>query len=92
MPRTAENLPLHELIGLQAEVEEHPDSNKVGISGEVLDETRDMLRIGDKWVGKEATVFLFELEDETVRLKGDIIKKRPEDRVKMSLPGKWETV
>ena len=92
MPRTPENLPHHELIGLQAEVEEHPDSNKVGISGEVLDETRDMLRIGDKWVEKQGTVFLFELDEKKVRLKGEIIKKRPEDRVKMSLPGKWERV
>ena len=92
MPRTPENLPRHELIGLQVDVENHLDSNKEGISGEVLDETRDMLRIGDKWVEKEDTVFLFELEDSKVRIKGDIIKKRPEDRVDMSIPDKWETV
>ena len=92
MPRTPENLPRHELIGLDAEVEEHPDSNKVGISGEVLDETRDMLRISDKWVEKQDTVFLFELDEKKVRLKGDIIKKRPEDRIKMSLPDKWENL
>ena len=92
MPRTAENLPRHELIGLRVEVEDHSDENKVGISGEVLDETPDMLRIGGKWVEKEGTVFLFELEDSKVRIKGDIIKKRPEDRVDMSIPDKWETV
>ena len=92
MPRTAENLPRHELIGLRVEVEDHSDENKVGISGEVLDETRDMLRIGGKWVEKEGTVFLFELEDSKVRIKGDIIQKRPEDRVDMSIPDKWETV
>lgn len=92
MPRTPENLVRHELIGLQVEVEEHPDSNKEGISGEILDETRDMLRIGDRWVEKEDTVFIFELEDSKVRVKGDVIQKRPEDRVEMSIPGKWETV
>jgi ribonuclease P protein subunit POP4 len=92
MSRTPENLPRHELIGLQAEVEEHPDSNKVGISGEVLDEARDILRVGDKWVEKVDAVFLFELEGNKVRLKGDIIRKRPEDRLKMNLPGKWESV
>ena len=92
MPRAAENLPRHELIGLWVEVEEHSDENKVGVSGEVLDETRDMLRIGDKWVEKEGTVFLFEVEDSKVRIKGDIINKRPEDRVDMSIPDKWETV
>jgi ribonuclease P protein subunit POP4 len=92
MPRTAENLPRHELIGLQAEVEEHPDENKVGLSGEVLDETRDMLRIEGKWVEKEGSVFLFDLDGEKVRIRGDIIKKRPEDRLKMKLPGKWENI
>ncbi|QGA80976.1 ribonuclease P protein component 1 [Candidatus Nanohalobium constans] len=92
MPRTPENLPRHELIGLRVEIEEHPDSNKVGISGEVLDETRDMLRIEDKWVEKEGTTFVFELGEEKIRIKGDIIKKRPEDRVKMSIPDKWEQV
>ena len=91
MPRTPENLPRHELIGLQAEVEEHPDSNKVGINGEVLDETRDMLRIGDKWVEKKDSTFLFELDGKKVRIKGDVINKRPEDRLKMKLPGKWDS-
>lgn len=92
MPRTPENLPRHELIGLNASVEEHPDENKEEISGDVLDETRDMLRIGDRWVEKEGTVFLFKLDENLVRIKGDIINKRPEDRLKMKLPGKWETI
>lgn len=89
MPRTPENLPRHELIGLQAEVEEHPDSNKEQIEGEVLDETRDMLNIEGKWVEKEYSVFLFNLNGSKVRVNGKIIKKRPEDRIKMSIPDKW---
>mgnify|MGYP006302129209 CR=1 FL=1 len=92
MPRTPENLPRHELIGLYTEVEESPDPNKEGIAGVVLDETRDMLRIGNKWVEKQNTVFLFELEDVNVRINGNIIDKRPEDRIGMSIPGKWESV
>jgi RNase P/RNase MRP subunit p29 len=43
-------------------------------------------------VEKEGTVFLFELDEKKVRIKGDIIKKRPEDRVKMSLPDKWDNL
>jgi ribonuclease P protein subunit POP4 len=92
MPRTPENLPRHELIGLEAEVESHSDENKEQIEGEVLDETRDMLNIEGKWVEKENTTFLFQLDNSKVRIKGEIIKKRPEDRVKMSIPDKWETV
>ena len=92
MPRTAENLPRHELIGLYTEIEKSTDSNKEGITGVVLDETRDMLRIGNKWVEKQDTVFLFELEDAKVRIHGNIIHKRPEDRIDMSIPDKWESV
>jgi ribonuclease P protein subunit POP4 len=90
MPRTPENLPRHELIGLKAEVEDHPDLQKEDISGEVLDETRDMIRIGEKWVEKQDTVFLFKLDDKKVRIHGNIINKRPEDRLQMKLPNKWD--
>lgn len=93
MPITPENLPRHELIGLHAEVKESTDLDKEGISGEILDETRDMLRIGDAWVEKENTVFLVEIPSgEEVELNGNIIAKRPEDRVDMKIPGKWEDV
>lgn len=93
MALTPENLPRHELIGLQAEVVDSSDENQVGISGEVLDETESMLRIDDKEVEKEGCVFLFEIPSgEKVRLEGEIIAKRPEERVGMKLPGKWEYV
>lgn len=93
MPITPENLPRHELIGLQAEVKESPDPDKEGISGEIMDETRDMLRIGDAWIEKGGTTFLVEIPSgEEVELKGNIIAKRPEDRVDMKIPGKWEDV
>lgn len=91
MPITPENLPRHELIGLECEVVESEDENQVGISGEVMDETQSMLRIGDKKVEKKNCVFLFKLPDgQKVRLDGQLIDKRPEERVGMKLPDKWE--
>ena len=45
MPITPENLPKHELIGLEAEVIESTDPNQIRIKGEVLDETQSLLRI-----------------------------------------------
>jgi len=91
MPRTPENLPKHELIGLNVEVVEASNDNYIGISGEVLDETRDTLNIDGKTVEKKSSVFLFELPTgEEVRIKGDLIAKRPEDRLKMKLPDKWK--
>lgn len=93
MSITPENLPRHELIGLECEVVESEDEGQVGISGEVLDETQSMLRIGDKEVEKETGVFRFTLPSgEKVKVDGSLINKRPEERVGMKLPGKWEYV
>lgn len=93
MPITPENLPKHELIGLECEVVESEDEGQVGISGEVLDETKNMLRIGNKQVEKETSVFRFTLPSgEKVKVDGELINKRPEERVGMKLPGKWEYV
>ncbi|MFB6292411.1 MAG: ribonuclease P protein component 1 [Candidatus Nanohaloarchaea archaeon] len=93
MPITPENLPRHELIGLECEVIDSEDENQVGISGEVMDETRDTLRIGDKTVEKSISRFRFTLPDgQKVDIDGELIAKRPEERVGMKLPGKWEYV
>ncbi|WP_414837828.1 ribonuclease P protein component 1 [Candidatus Nanosalina sp. VS9-1] len=90
MPITPENLPRHELIGLPVEVTESTDKNKEGLSGQVLDETKNTLNIGGKIIDKENCTFLFTLPSgEKVELDGGLIAKRPEERVKMKLPGKW---
>lgn len=93
MPITPENLPKHELIGLEAEVIESTDENQVGIKGEVLDETESLLRIEDTKVEKKNCVFQFELPSgEKVKVDGKLIAKKPEERVGMKLPNKWEYV
>ena len=90
MPITPENLPKHELIGLHAEVIESTDPTQEGLSGEIMDETKHTLRIGDREVEKKNCTFLLEIPSgEKVRLDGELIEKRPEERVKMKLPGKW---
>lgn len=96
MPRTPENLAKHELIGLNVEVDSHGDNNMEGLSGVVVDETQNFLKIetekGVKMVEKKEGSFVFELDDAQVRILGELISKRPEERVKMSLPGKWESL
>lgn len=92
MPRTLENLPKHELIGLEVQVADHSDENIIGMKGTVVDETRNMLVIDGKKVSKKDGAFIFELEDERVKIEGKLIHKRPEDRVKMRLPGKYGSV
>jgi ribonuclease P protein subunit POP4 len=87
MPITPENLPRHELIGLNCEVAESTDEVQKGISGEVLDETQSTLNIDGKTVEKKNCVFLFELpKGKKVKLDGKIIDKRPEERIDMKMP------
>lgn len=90
MPRTPENLPKHELIGLEVKVDEHSDETVEGLEGTVVDETKNMLVVDGKKIQKEEGVFTFKLGDSEVRINGKLIAKRPEDRVKMRLPGKYE--
>lgn len=90
MAITPENLPKHELIGLNVEVIECTDKSKIGIKGEVLDETSNMLRIEDSSVEKKNCVFRFTLSGSTkVKVDGELIDRAPEERVNMCLPGKW---
>lgn len=91
MPITPENLPRHELIGLDVEVVESTDETLEDVSGEVMDETRNTLRIDDKTVQKSNCVFLFEIPSgEKVKLDGELIDRAPAERVDMKLPGKWD--
>lgn len=93
MPITTENLPKHELIGLKVEVIDSTDESLIGVEGEVLDETQSTLRIEDKQVGKENSIFRFTLPGgQEVKLDGELIAKRPEERVGMKLPDKWDYI
>jgi len=62
---TPENLVRHEPSGLPIEVVEGRNPSQVGISGRVVDETRNTLlidtRSGDKRVPKSTNSFLFTL-------------------------------
>ena len=91
MTITPRNLPKKELVGLNAEIIESTDQTQEGIKGEITAETRDTLKISDKRVEKANCIFLIEIPSgEKVKLDGKVIKKRPEDRKDMKLPGKWE--
>lgn len=78
-----------ELIGLPVSVVESTDPTLVGVKGVVVDETLNTFlveRDDDKQihVAKANTVFAFEdLEGQApVRIPGDRIRFRPEDRIK----------
>ncbi len=91
--RTPENLVRHELIGLRASIVESSNRKNVGISGKVIDETRNIIVI-EKTNGKEVklvkeqNVFVFVLNRQKVRIEGGILVGRPEDRIKKKFK-KW---
>jgi ribonuclease P protein subunit POP4 len=77
----------HEFIGLETKVIKSSNPHVVGITGRVVDETRNTLTIlhnGErKVVIKDTAVFDFVMPDGTVvELDGKVIMGRPEDRIK----------
>jgi len=85
---TAQNLGLHELIGLHAKVAESQSLPHKGLSGLVIDETKNTLVLRakggeEKVVPKKGCIFLFTLPGkEKVKLDGSKIAFRPHDRPK----------
>jgi len=83
-----------EFIGLNAKVVRSPHSDYVGISGRVLDETRNTIVIlhenKKKTIIKSTAVFNFTMPDGTVvEVDGKAIIGRPEDRIKKRVKRRW---
>ena len=91
--RTPENIVRHELIGLKVKVSDSSNTKNIGVSGKVVDETRNML-ILEKRGGKETrlvkeeNVFVFDLNGKKVKVEGKLLLARPEDRIKKKFK-KW---
>jgi ribonuclease P protein subunit POP4 len=83
-----------EFIGTYAKVEESTNSSLLGISGRVVDESKNTLVIQhenrNKAIAKGITVFRFTMSDGTiVEINGRMIVGRPEDRVKKRIRRRW---
>lgn len=94
MSITPHNLVRHELIGLKVKIDSSTDKTQKWLSGTVIDETYNTLKI-EMRNGKEKTVikgnciFVFILPDKTkVQVDGKLLVSRPEDRIKKKFP-KW---
>jgi ribonuclease P protein subunit POP4 len=92
--KAAATITQNELIGLNAKVTKSTNRDSMGISGRVIDETRNTLVIrqnnNDKVVPKETTIFQFTLSDgSVVEIEGNAIIGRPEDRVKKKPRRQW---
>jgi ribonuclease P protein subunit POP4 len=83
-----------EFIGTEAKVAESPHAGYVGISGEVVDETKNtftLLHAGKtKNIIKDTAVFHFRFSDGTVvEINGKLLVGRPEDRLKKTVKRLW---
>jgi len=84
--RTAKNLELHELVGLNASVVSSSNPLQVGIGGTIIDETKNMLVFGTengiKYIQKKGAAFRFEVNGELKIINGNVINYRPHERTK----------
>ncbi|MDY6769816.1 MAG: ribonuclease P protein component 1 [Candidatus Nanohaloarchaea archaeon] len=96
MPRTPENLVRHELIGLDVTLADAADPGRDGLSGQVVDETRETLVVdtgdGEAVVPKDEARFRFALDDAQVAVEGELLVARPEERILKKFPRKWDTL
>ncbi|MBW3003309.1 ribonuclease P protein subunit [Candidatus Woesearchaeota archaeon] len=75
----------HELIGLKVEVVDSKNESDIGIKGRVVDETKSTLTILDdqkKKLVKSNVVLEIEFQGKKIRVEGEMLAKRPEDRIK----------
>ncbi len=82
---TAENIALHELIGLDTEIAQSSNIQSVGLKGKVVDETKFMFVLrtenGIKKFPKENTIWRFSLDDDEITLNGSALTKRSHERI-----------
>ena len=83
-----------ELIGTEAKVAKSRHSGYIGISGRIIDETRNTLMIMHegkrKAVVKESAVFHFRFFDGTVvEIDGKLLVGRTQDRLKKRIRRLW---
>ena len=84
----------YEFIGLETTIVKSSNPDVVGLSGKVVDETRNTLTIlqdnTEKVIVKDTSVFEFVLPDKTVvEIDGKVIMGRPEDRLKRRPKRLW---
>ena len=86
MSLTPESLARHELIGLEVRVEGSSNAGQIGLSGQVIDETRNTLLLETNGrvlrLAKKDTSLVFTLpQGQRVRIYGQVLISQPENRI-----------
>ena len=82
------------LIGLKTKITQSSNPSQVGITGTVINETRNTFTIIQgkkrKTIGKNQAVFHFTLPDTTVvEIDGEVLVGKPEERLKRRIRRLW---
>ena len=83
-----------EFIGTESRIVGSPHPDYLGISGKVINETKNTFTILDagkaKNIIKDSAIFNFKFSDDTVvEIDGKLLVGRPEDRLKKSVKRLW---
>ena len=81
-----ENIARHELIGLRVTIADSTDPRLAGLSGRIVDETRNTFLLetmqGIKRIPKMNTSLIFDLsEGQRLKVMGSILISQPENRI-----------
>ena len=83
------NIVINELIGLKAKVIKSLDRKQQGISGTVIDETKNTLvletKLGRKSIIKKVSTFIFYSDRDSFTVKGEEINFRPHERISKAM-------
>ena len=83
------NIILNELIGLRVKISSSFDRKERGISGKVIDETKNTLSIdtkeGRKSIIKSRAVFIFYSGKKSFKVNGEEINFRPYERIEKAM-------
>ncbi|MDO8427596.1 MAG: ribonuclease P protein subunit [Candidatus Diapherotrites archaeon] len=85
---TQENFPAHEWIGLQAQIVSSLDIGLKGITGKIIDETKNTLAVetkkGVKIIPKKGSKLKFTISPkDQVTFDCSLMEERPEERTKI---------
>ncbi|MFB3764462.1 MAG: ribonuclease P protein component 1 [Methanotrichaceae archaeon] len=81
-----ENIARHELIGLRVTIADSSDPGQAGLSGRIVDETRNTFLLetkqGIKRIPKMNSSLIFDLpEGQRLKITGSILISQPENRI-----------
>lgn len=86
MSITKQNIHKHELLGLSARIVSTTDKECIGLTGRIVDETKNTFKIEttgkEKVLQKKGTIIAVKIGNDEINIDVSKLRYRPEDRIK----------